>query len=64
MYVGAGPDGVSLDAYRLSGPLDKTERLTYSPVGLGMNGLGANQHAPTDFLGRLRRRPWDRPGPS
>lgn len=43
VYVGAGPDEVSLDAYRLSGPLDETERLTYSPVGLGINGLGANQ---------------------
>jgi hypothetical protein len=43
VYVGAGPDLVSLDAYRLSGPLSKTERLTYSPVGLGINGIGVNQ---------------------
>ena len=44
VYVGAGPDEVSLDAYRLSGPLTNAERLTYSPVGLGINGLGANEH--------------------
>lgn len=43
VYVGVGPDDVSLDAYRLSGPLSKSERLTYSPVGLGINGLGASQ---------------------
>jgi hypothetical protein len=44
VYMGAGPDDVSLDAYRLSGSLLKTERLTYSPLGLGIQGLGANQH--------------------
>jgi hypothetical protein len=44
VYMGAGPDELSLDAYRLSGSLSKTERLTYSPVGLGIQGLGANQH--------------------
>jgi hypothetical protein len=43
VYVGVGPDDVSLDAYRLSGPLSKAERLTYSPVGLGINGLGASR---------------------
>lgn len=44
VYLAVGPDDVSLDAYRLSGPLARTERLTYSPVGLGINGAGANQH--------------------
>ena len=44
VYMGVGPDELSLDAYRLSGPLSKTERLTYSPVGLGIQALGANQH--------------------
>lgn len=44
VYLAVGPDDVSLDAYRLSGPLAKTERLTYSPVGLGINGAGVNQH--------------------
>jgi hypothetical protein len=43
VYLGVGPDDLSLDAYRLSGPLSKTERLTYSPVGLGIQGAGANQ---------------------
>ncbi len=44
VYLGVGPDELSLDAYRLSGPLSKAKRLTYSPVGLGIQGLGANQH--------------------
>jgi hypothetical protein len=44
VYLGGGPDELSLDAYRLSGPLSKAQRLTYSPVGLGIQGLGANQH--------------------
>ncbi len=44
VYVGVGPDDLSLDAYRLSGPLSRTQRVTYSPVGLGIQGLGANQH--------------------
>jgi hypothetical protein len=44
VYLGVGPDDVSLDAYRLSGPLSNAQRLTYSPVGLGIQGLGANQH--------------------
>ncbi|HEY1518519.1 MAG TPA: hypothetical protein VGF91_18975 [Solirubrobacteraceae bacterium] len=43
VYVGGGPDELSLDAYRLSGPLSKAQRITYSPVGLGIQGLGANQ---------------------
>jgi hypothetical protein len=43
VYLGLGPDLVSLDAYRLSGPLSKAKRLTYSPVGLGIQGLVANQ---------------------
>ena len=44
VYLGVGPDELSLDAYRLSGPLSEAKRLTYSPVGLGIQGLGANQH--------------------
>ena len=43
VYVAGGPDELSLDAYRLSGPLSKARRLTYSPVGLGIDGLGANE---------------------
>lgn len=43
VYVGVGPDELSLDAYRLGGPLSKAQRITYSPVGLGIQGLGANQ---------------------
>ncbi len=45
VYMGAGPDELSLDAYRLSGSLSKTERLTYSPVGLGIQGLGVQDDA-------------------
>jgi hypothetical protein len=44
VYLAAGPDLLSLDAYRLSGPLAQTTRLTYSPVGLGINGAGTNRH--------------------
>lgn len=43
VYLGAGPDSQSIDAYRLNGPFSNAERLTYSPVGLGINGLVANQ---------------------
>jgi hypothetical protein len=43
VYLGVGPDELSLDAYRLSGPLPEAKRLTYSPVGLGIQGLGASQ---------------------
>ena len=43
VYLGVGPDELSLDAYRLSGPLPEAKRLTYSPVGLGIEGLGASQ---------------------
>jgi hypothetical protein len=43
VYVGAGPDDLSLDAYRLSGSLANAQRLTYSPVGLGLDGLAANR---------------------
>lgn len=43
VYLGVGPDELSLDAYRLSGPLSKAQRLTYSPVGLGVQGLGASE---------------------
>jgi hypothetical protein len=42
VYVAAGPDDVSLDAYRLSGPLPQARRITYSPLGLGVQGLAAD----------------------
>lgn len=43
VYVGAGPDELSLDVYRLSGPLAQARRITYSPLGLGIQGLAANR---------------------
>lgn len=43
VYLGAGPDPYSIDAYRVSGPLTEAQRITYSPVGLGLQGLAANQ---------------------
>jgi hypothetical protein len=45
VYVGAGPDVSSLDAYRLSGPLSQAYRLTYSPMEIGLQGLTADSHA-------------------
>lgn len=41
VYLGIGPASNSLDAYRLSGPLSKAERLTYSPWRFGINGRTA-----------------------
>jgi hypothetical protein len=43
VYVASGPDELSLDAYRLSGSLAQAQRLTYSPIGLGLDGLAANR---------------------
>jgi hypothetical protein len=43
VYVALGPDELSLDAYRLSGSLTKAKRITYSPIGLGLDGLAANR---------------------
>lgn len=42
VYFGAGPDLYSIDAYRVDGPLTKAQRITYSPVGLGLQGLAGN----------------------
>lgn len=41
VYLLVGPASNSLDAYRLSGPLSKAERLTYSPWRFGINGRTA-----------------------
>ena len=51
VYVASGPDELSLDAYRLSGRLAQAQRLTYSPIGLGLDGLAANRS--TVVLDRL-----------
>jgi hypothetical protein len=45
VYLGVGPDINSLDAYRVSGPLSQTRRLTYSPNDAGLQGLAADAHA-------------------
>jgi hypothetical protein len=42
VYLGMGPDPYSIDAYRLSGPLARTRRITYSPLALGLLGFAAN----------------------
>ncbi len=42
VYLGAGPDEGSFDGYRLSGPLPHAHRVTYSPTGLGLQGLAAD----------------------
>jgi hypothetical protein len=44
VYVASGPDELSLDAYRLSGMLTHAQRMTYSPIGLGLDGLAANRN--------------------
>jgi hypothetical protein len=43
VYVGAGPDELSLDVYRLSGSLSRARRITFSPLGLGIQSLAANR---------------------
>lgn len=43
VYVGAGPDVLSLDVYRVSGSLAQARRITFSPFGLGIQNLAANR---------------------
>jgi hypothetical protein len=43
VYVGAGPDELSLDVYRVTGSLGRARRITFSPLGLGIQSLAANR---------------------
>jgi hypothetical protein len=43
VYVGAGPDELSLDVYRVSGSLGRARRITFSPLGLGIQNLAADR---------------------
>jgi hypothetical protein len=43
VYVGAGPDELSLDVYRVSGSLGQARRITFSPLGLGIQSLAADR---------------------
>lgn len=43
MYVGAGPDELSLDVYRVSGSLGQARRITFSPLGLGIQNLAGSR---------------------